>query len=216
MDAIAFFDRAYRRYKRYWVRSNLNSTDPADFPQPWSRLLLSIEGRPPGYALDLGAGEGSDAIRLARLGYAVDAVDGSAVGAEKIESFARSAGVHLNVIHTDAREFHPVRAYHIILCNGLLHYVDGESKTRILQMMQESTIPGGFNMVLLFSNHAPVPECHQILKVHCDSEDGLVTSSYRRWVTEVQFEHDKPDFSHLDFGSHSHSYIKLLARKPSA
>ena len=48
-------------------------------------------------ALDLGAGEGADAIRLAKLGYKVDAVEVSAVACEKIERFARSQGVRINV-----------------------------------------------------------------------------------------------------------------------
>jgi 2-polyprenyl-3-methyl-5-hydroxy-6-metoxy-1,4-benzoquinol methylase len=53
--------------------------------------------RGPGQALDLGAGEGADAIRLAKLGYHVDAVELSAVACEKIERFARTQGVRISV-----------------------------------------------------------------------------------------------------------------------
>ena len=47
-------------------------------------MLEDLRTRPAGRVLDLGAGEGIDAIRLARLGYEVDAVEGSVIGAEKI------------------------------------------------------------------------------------------------------------------------------------
>lgn len=49
--------------------------------------------RSQGGALDIGAGEGADAIRLALLGYEVDADDLSAIGAAKIEYFAEQAEV---------------------------------------------------------------------------------------------------------------------------
>ena len=44
-----------------------------------------------------GAGEGADAIRLAKLGYQVDAVEVSAVACEKIERFAKSEGVKITI-----------------------------------------------------------------------------------------------------------------------
>jgi methylase of polypeptide subunit release factors len=50
-----------------------------------------------GHALDMGAGEGADAIRLAKLGYQVDAVEVSPVACEKAERFARAEGVSITM-----------------------------------------------------------------------------------------------------------------------
>jgi 2-polyprenyl-3-methyl-5-hydroxy-6-metoxy-1,4-benzoquinol methylase len=90
-------------------------------------LLEALSNRQPGLALDLGSGEGMDAIRLAQLGYQVDAIEGSAVGAEKIEKFAREARTRVNVMHMDAQDFQPTQQYDVIICNGLLHYIENKA-----------------------------------------------------------------------------------------
>lgn len=215
MGVIEFFDRAYREYPRYWLHPNRDSLRPEDFPPLWAHLLRSLTSRQPGTALDLGAGEGSDAIRLARLGYDVDVVEASAVGAEKIETFARQAGVRLRIHHCDVRQFVASTTYDVVLCNGLMHYLGTQDKKTVLRRIAEATRPGGYNMVHVFSDQGPVPECHKIIPVHCDSVDGIVTSFYRAWPHKSLMEHDKPDESHRDFPPHCHSFIKILAQKPS-
>ncbi|HLX56786.1 MAG TPA: class I SAM-dependent methyltransferase [Ktedonobacteraceae bacterium] len=202
---IEFFDKVYSQYEHYWQRP------PNHYSKPWVMLLEALSNRQPGLALDLGSGEGIDAIRLARLGYQVDAVEGSAVGAEKTERFAREAGVRVNVMHMDAQDFQPSRQYDLIICNGLLHYV--ENKALILQRMQQATKPGGYNMVFLFSNYNPVPECHRIINVYCDKEDGITSSFYRDWQHTLFLEHNKQDHAHTDFPPHQHSMIKIVAKK---
>ena len=69
--------------------------------------LRLIGGRPPGRALDVGAGEGADSIRLARLGYAVTAVEISKVAADKIRGFAEEEGVTVDVRVADISEYEP-------------------------------------------------------------------------------------------------------------
>jgi cyclopropane fatty-acyl-phospholipid synthase-like methyltransferase len=93
-----FFDRAYAANDRYWWRSgNRYSTNPADHTTFNATWLAAAIRHGPGRALDLGTGEGADAIRLAKLGYEVDAVDLSAVACEKVERFARAEGVSISV-----------------------------------------------------------------------------------------------------------------------
>jgi SAM-dependent methyltransferase len=76
-----FFDRQYAAYDRYWWRDgNRYSTSPADHTSFNAAWLAEAARRRPGRALDLGAGEGADSIRLARLGYQVDAIEISGFG----------------------------------------------------------------------------------------------------------------------------------------
>jgi len=63
-----------------------SSGRPKDHFKPWAMLLEALSNRQPGLALDLGSGEGMDAIRLARLGYQVDAIEGSAVGQKRLKN----------------------------------------------------------------------------------------------------------------------------------
>lgn len=64
---------------------------------PFNAQVLELAaGRKPGRALDVGAGEGADAIRLAKLGYKVDALEVSPVACEKIQSFAQAERIHVS------------------------------------------------------------------------------------------------------------------------
>jgi SAM-dependent methyltransferase len=74
-----FWDERYRSARRVW------SGDPN--PQ----LVTEVTGRPPGRALDVGSGEGADAIWLAQQGWAVVAADISGVALERAAQHARDA-----------------------------------------------------------------------------------------------------------------------------
>jgi SAM-dependent methyltransferase len=72
-----FWDERYRSAPKIW------SGDPN--PQ----LVAEVAGRPPGRALDVGCGEGADAIWLARQGWTVVATDISSVALERGARHAR-------------------------------------------------------------------------------------------------------------------------------
>jgi SAM-dependent methyltransferase len=216
MRVSDYFDGVYSSHERYWWRDPVRY-DPN--PDAYPRSLLTqltlrlLRDRPQGRALDLGAGEGSDAIRLALLGYHVDAVEMSAIAAKKIRAFAAQADAKVRVFTSDILDFRPDGLYDVVICNGVLHYV--ENKNRAISLMQEATCPGGINVISLWSTHTPVPECHEIVPVYCDDEQGLVTRSYQDWVTEfIYFERNKAETAHSDLPEHRHSHLKLIATKP--
>jgi SAM-dependent methyltransferase len=216
VSVAAYFDGLYGDHDRYWWRGRVRySTSPDDYPCSLltQQTLRLLEGHPAGRALDLGAGEGADSIRLALLGYSVDAVEISSVGAAKIKQFAQDAGTEVSVTVADVTEYRPSGSYDVVICNGVLHYV--EAKETVVETMQQATAPGGLNVVSLWSTHTPVPQCHNKVRVACDDEDGLVTKLYQSWRKELLYmERDKPETAHGDLPPHSHSHIKMIARKP--
>ncbi|HZF58086.1 MAG TPA: class I SAM-dependent methyltransferase, partial [Rubrobacter sp.] len=82
VEAKRFWEDHYRRRGRVW----------SGRPNP---VLVDIVGslRRPGTALDLGCGEGGDAIWLARQGWCVTAVDISATALDRAAVDAATAGV---------------------------------------------------------------------------------------------------------------------------
>ena len=216
MSVNSYFDQLYRAAERYWWRrDDRYSTNPDDFPDSHvtRQTLRELADRPSGTALDIGAGEGADAIRLARLGYDVTAVDISAAAGEKIKRFAAEAGVNVRVAVADISRYELDDAYDVVICNGVLHYV--ADKAGVVRRMQEVTNPGGLNVISLWSTYTPVPACHNSVSVYCDDEDGVVTRAYRSWTSRfVYFDRDKLETAHDDLPSHSHSHIKLIAEKP--
>lgn len=220
MPISDYFDSVYLGQERFWWSGqNRYALDPDAHPRSLltqqTLRLLSGSGSGPGRALDIGAGEGSDSIRLALLGYEVNAVEVSPVGAKKIECFAEQAGVEVHVIAVDIKDFIPNGPYDVIICNGVLHYVP--DKSSVTALMQQATREGGINVISLWSTFTPVPVCHEIVPVYADNEDGVVVSSYARWPKEfIYFERDKPEAAHSDLPGHRHSHIKLIVRKPSS
>lgn len=81
--------------ERYNTDEYVYGTDPNEF-------LVSVADRiPKGRVMSLAEGEGRNAVYLAGLGYAVTAVDASAVGLEKARRLADTRGVAVETIVAD-------------------------------------------------------------------------------------------------------------------
>ena len=90
-DASTFWDGVYA------------GRPAADDPRPNARLTETAADLPPGDALDLGCGDGGDALWLAGRGWRVTAVDISAVAVERLTLLAGSRGLGERV---DAERHH--------------------------------------------------------------------------------------------------------------
>ena len=206
-----FFDRQYASHDRYWWRGpNRYSTSPADHTAFNAVWLAAAARRGPGRALDLGAGEGADAIRLAKLGYVVDAVEVSAVACEKAERFARAEQVRVTVRREPIETVSLEGTYDVVLMNGSLHYV--RDKHSVLTRVAEASVPDAIHAVAVFSTATPVPGEHTVIPVFPDEEDGTVERFYRGWRALMHArERGRAEHSHPGFGPHVHSHIKLIA-----
>ena len=70
--------------------------------RPNGRLVAEVGDLPPGRALDVGSGEGADAIWLARQGWNVTAIDVSEVAVDRAREAAQKAAVAVEWICGDA------------------------------------------------------------------------------------------------------------------
>ena len=71
MHISDYFDGVYLGSERYWWRGpERYEVDPESYPLSLltQQTLRLLKRRTAGRALDIGAGEGSDSIRLAKLG----------------------------------------------------------------------------------------------------------------------------------------------------
>jgi SAM-dependent methyltransferase len=86
-DSPADWDARYAEVDRVWSGN------------PNGALVTEVAGLPPGRALDIGCGEGADAVWLARHGWDVTALDVSQVALQRAALHAEQAGVQVRWLH---------------------------------------------------------------------------------------------------------------------
>jgi len=117
-------------------------------------LVAEVRGLPPGRALDAGAGEGADAIWLARRGWRVTATDISRVALTRAAKAAAEAAVEVAWTHADLLAAPPdAGAYDLVSAQYLPipHQPDHAAVRGLLA----AVAPGG---TLLFVHHDPAKQ----------------------------------------------------------
>ncbi len=116
-------------------------------------FLAQMAGRLPkiGHALDIGAGEGRNALFLASRGLDVLAVDQSAVGMQKAQSLARARGLSLRTQAVDLRQFVAERDSFDVISSIFVH-VPAPLRAAVHERVCQWLRPGG---VFLLEAYAP-------------------------------------------------------------
>jgi SAM-dependent methyltransferase len=115
--------------------------------QPNRLVAAQVAGLPPGRALDLGAGEGRNAVWLAEQGWEVTAVDFSEVGLAKGADLADRRGVGLEWVVADLREFKPPAAAFDLVMLIYIH-LQAADRGAMHAAAASAVAPGGALLVL--------------------------------------------------------------------
>lgn len=170
--------------ERYGVSERIWSGNPN------AALVRETAGLVPGRALDLGCGEGADAIWLAGQGWRVVAADISRVALDRAAVHAGQAGVadRVDWQRHDLAESFPDGAFDLV-CAQFLHSPVDMPRGAILRSAAAAVVPGG---VLLVVGHAGWPSwhAHPDLEVHFPAPDevyqdlGLAPDTWELLVSE--------------------------------
>lgn len=138
--AAEYWENRYRENGKSWS-GNANAA-----------LVREIEAVPPGTALDLGSGEGGDALWLAHNGWSVTAVD-IAPTALAIGAAAQQPGDDVTWVAADLADWKPPTQYDLVT-SCFLHSTVELPREAILRRAATAAAPGG---LLLIVGHAGVP-----------------------------------------------------------
>ncbi len=105
-----------------------------------------------GTLLDVGAGDGRNALYLAREGFVVTARDIAATGLEKLSARAEAEGLKVATEVGDVRDMEGEGRYDVLLCTYVLHHMPREDALAVIRSMQEHTSSGGLNAVSTFTD----------------------------------------------------------------
>ncbi|WP_330177403.1 methyltransferase domain-containing protein [Streptomyces sp. NBC_01498] len=179
-----FWDARYGESDRIW------SGDPN------AVLVREITGLTPGRALDLGSGEGGDAIWLAGQGWRVTACDISGVALARARRHAAEKGAEIadriDWQRHDLGTSFPTGTYDLVSAQ-FLHSPGDLPREEILRSAAAAVAPGG---VLLIVGHAGLPpwEPNPHPEVHLPTPDEVVASlglSDGGWDVLLRAEHER-------------------------
>lgn len=161
--------------------------------------------------LDMGCGEGRNALYLARLGFKTSAFDISPSGIEKLRQMAYEKNLEIKASVWDMREYDFLHNFDLIVNQGCLHLIERNEWEVVIKRMKEFTTPGGYHVVGVFTDTVPEPEDQRGLMVGLFKE-GELLERYRDWeIIEkkaYQFHHTHPGGI-----SHEHSGNEIIVRK---
>lgn len=179
-DAEMWDDR-YRESDRIWSGN------------PNVVLVREVEGLGPGRALDLGCGEGADAVWLARFGWKVTATDISRVALERAAVHAAEAGVadRIDWQWHDLGASFPEGEYDLVSAQ-FLHSMGDLPREAILRRAVSAVAPGG---VLLIVGHAGFPSWeHDHPEMELPTTDEVLASlelPEGEWEVLLSEEHER-------------------------
>jgi SAM-dependent methyltransferase len=131
--------------ERYSREEFIYGTEPNEF------LAAQVGVIAPGPVLDIGCGEGRNAVFLAERGYEVTAVDQSPIGLRKAERLAAERGVRITTMQADLSEF-AIRPGHWAGIVSIFCHLPTSVRRSLYPSLVRGLRPGG---VVLMEAYAP-------------------------------------------------------------
>jgi 2-polyprenyl-3-methyl-5-hydroxy-6-metoxy-1,4-benzoquinol methylase len=185
-----------------------------------------------GSVLDIGIGQGRNALPLVRAGCRVTGIDPSEVAIQTVQRLAAAHSLTLDLVHTAFEDYRPDQLFDTILCFGLLQIQNPTGAEALLDRCGRWLKPGG--TLFLTAWHMEDPS---YLRIRGEWEKVApqffrspeVVPSYRFFLSPGQILEYFPDWlirhhqeglgpwhNHGDGPQERHGDVNLVATKPPA
>lgn len=171
-------------------------------------------------AIDLGAGEGDNAILLAERGYRVDLVEVSPTAVARISSriaeLPASIRERLRVIHGPVGSPAPRAEFMLVVAYGLLHcFADAEHAAEIARYCVNCVAPGGTLILSTLTDEILPDHAHPELE-QCYFPSVAAVRTWFGAFERLREERETLDERHGDGPVHRHSVLRAMYRRSSA
>ncbi|MBM4104405.1 MAG: methyltransferase domain-containing protein [Planctomycetes bacterium] len=162
-------------------------------------------------ALDMGCGEGRNAVFLARNGYRVWAFDLSAAGVEKTRRYAEQLNLPVAVFQTDINSYRLQENYDILFSTGTMHYIRPELRDEIIANYKTHTPTGGLNVYSILIEKPFIPRAPDADVSAALWKSGEILTYYHDW--EILFFEETIFDCNSSGIPHRHAVNRIVARK---
>ena len=114
-----------------------------------------------GTVLDVGGGEGRNALLLAEQGFQVTVTDLSHVGLQKLAAKANEQQLEIATKVSDIVTDGVHESYDAFVFSFVLHHIPAVNVEHVLRVCQEQTRPGGCHVIATFAAHGGLYERNQ-------------------------------------------------------
>ena len=143
-----------------------------------SEVLEAMESLSPGKALDLGCGQGRNALFLAQHGFEVTAVDQNELALEILPSIVEQEDLEMTVGLYDINSANLKQSYDLIVSTVVLMFLQADRIPAIIRNMQDQTNPGGYNLIVCAMDTEDYP-CQ--VPFSFTFKEGELADYYKDW-----------------------------------
>ena len=143
-----------------------------------SEVLEAMESLSPGKALDLGCGQGRNALFLAQHGFEVTAVDQNELALEILQSIVEQEDLEMTVGLYDINSANLKQSYDLIVLTVVLMFLQADRIPAIIRNMQDQTNPGGYNLIVCAMDTEDYP-CQ--VPFSFTFKEGELADYYKDW-----------------------------------
>ena len=143
-----------------------------------SEVLEAMESLSQGKALDLGCGQGRNALFLAQHGFEVTAVDQNELALEILQSIVEQEDLEMTVGLYDINSANLKQSYDLIVSTVVLMFLQADRIPAIIRNMQDQTNPGGYNLIVCAMDTEDYP-CQ--VPFSFTFKEGELADYYKDW-----------------------------------
>ena len=200
-DLVPFWEKAYQEIDTvaFSTEPNVTITEFEHFLSDQAKVL------------DVGCGEGQNAIYLAGKGHHVDAFDLSEYGIAKLKHRCELSNVQVNAFTADLTTYQFEQCYDMITCFGTLHFVDKNEWKKFIKNAKEYTNMGGIHIIQIFTDVVPASEDIAPFAIGL-AKDEEIKELYTDWEI-LQFKSYVFEDEHPNVPKHLHASNKIVVRR---
>jgi len=198
------YDRKYAGKEYYWGKK------PSYMCDKVLEIIQPTESSCP-RLLDLGCGEGRNAVYFAQHGFNVVGVDVSLPGLQKTERYAEEVGVSIKTIQADLLDYELDDTYDVLFSTGTLHYLPPEIRSKRFENYKNYTSRNGINVFSLFVEKPFIPRAPDAESTAYRYKSGELFGYY--WDWEILYCVEEIWDCMSGGIPHKHASNRIIARK---